>query len=651
MNAEELRRHFKVGSKEHEALKRRLMDRLQMSQRDMTERYGTLSKNEEQYNAFVKVKETDQIRKNAKSLAGVQDYVTIEVPYTYAVLMTAHTYYTSVFLGRNPILQVEGLHGEGEEQVQAVEALLNYQVNTGGMNVPLFFWLFDPGKYGFGVIGRYWEKEIIRTRTFELARPSFLGFTIPGKKGKMEPVIKETVGYEGSRLFNVRPQDWFPDTRVPLHAFQRGEFVGRYVEVPWYMIYEGAIQGRYFNLDALQREGRQGPFSGSAGQGMTRDLGSPNVTTLPGENGHETVLRDTRVGVVKGYEIQVRLVPQVWGLGDELGYENWAFNISDGGVVFGAAPLGNLYNEFDYDIIQIEPEAYSLFPLSAAERVSPLNDVMSWLINTHFYNVRQTLNNQFIVDPSRVVMGDLEDPRPGKLIRLKPTAYGQDVRTLLQQLPVGDITRGHLADAQPVADMIQRTLGVSDNIMGMVNSGGRKTATEVRSSNTFGINRMKTTCEFFSMLGWAPMTKKLIQSAQGRYDVERMMKVVGDTASGLPEFANVTPEAIAGFYSFVPVDGTLPIDRYAQAQLWQNLLAQVRNYPQIMQQYDFARIFGWVAGIAGLKNVHRFKVQVVPDGMMQRQVQAGNAIPLAAAEQDLGRVPDGNRPNDMGATG
>ena len=40
-------------------------------------------------------------------------------------------------------------------------------------------------------------------------------------------------------------------------------------------------------------------------------------------------------------------------------------------------------------------------------------------------------------------------------------------------------------DLQSVSELAQRTLGVNDNIMGSVNSGGRKTATEVRSSTTF----------------------------------------------------------------------------------------------------------------------------------------------------------------------
>ena len=89
------------------------------------------------------------------------------------------------------------------------------------------------------------------------------------------------------------------------------------------------------------------------------------------------------------------------------------------------------------------------------------------------------------------------------------------------------------------------------------------------------------------------------------------------------------PEDIQGFFDFVPVDGTLPIDRMAQANLWKELMGGLRMMPpQIAQEYDWTRIFAWVAQLAGLKNISQFKVQVVPDAQLQQQAQQGNVIPM-----------------------
>lgn len=79
----------------------------------------------------------------------------------------------------------------------------------------------------------------------------------------------------------------------------------------------------------------------------------------------------------------------------------------------------------------------------------------------------------------------------------------------------------------------------------------------------------------------------------------------------------------------MPVDGALPIDRMAQANLWKEILAGLtRMPPQIMQTYDVAKIFAWTASLGGLKNINQFKIQLLPDGQLANQAQAGNVIPM-----------------------
>ena len=52
------------------------------------------------------------------------------------------------------------------------------------------------------------------------------------------------------------------------------------------------------------------------------------------------------------------------------------------------------------------------------------------------------------------------------------------------------------------------------------------------------------------------------------------------------QFIDVSPESILGFFDFVPVDGTQPIDRIAQANLWQQIFGQITTVPQISAGYD-----------------------------------------------------------------
>ncbi len=172
-------------------------------------------------------------------------------------------------------------------------------------------------------------------------------------------------------------------------------------------------------------------------------------------------------------------------------------------------------------------------------------------------------------------------------------------------------------------------------------AGGRKTATEVRTSSSFGIGRLKTNAEYMGAMGVAPLASKLVANNQQLYDMEMKLKIVGNLAMDSPEkFLNVSPDMIAGGYEYMPIDGTLPIDRMAQVMLWKDLFAQIRQFPQIFMTYDMGRIFSWVAKLAGIRNIDQFKLdpqqqmmnmiqtQVVPDEQVKGEAQKGNVIPM-----------------------
>lgn len=629
MTPDGLKNALKYGQQGHRKILQAVKERLRMSERRMSDRYEQIRVNEERFQAFIPESENDALRRRRRDSSGIPAYRTVEIPYSYAVLMTAHTYYTSVFLSRSPVFQVDGRHGETQMKTQGMEAVLDYQRSVGEMMVPLFLWLLDPGKAGFGVIGHYWDEQFISCRKVEYVKPTFWGQEVPFAKPRQVETVQKYPKYRGNRIYNIRPQDFFPDPRVAMRFFQKGEFVGRYVENSWFDIVAGEQSGKYFNIDQLRKMREQ---RDAGGEGvLSREQGS-SLTILPNKetDGAQTV----PAGFIKSYEVYIRLSPAAWQLGKETDPEIWCFTISTNGVVYGVEPLDEYIGEFPMDLIEHEPEGYSMFSRSLLEISQPLADIITWLVNTHFYNVRQTMNNQFIVDPSMVVMKDLLNPNPGKLIRLKEAAYGRDVKTILSQLQTYDVTKQHIGDISQIADFIQRVTGVTDTTMGMLPSKSHTTATAVRTSSSFGVNRMKTNCEYYSAMGFSPFVQKLIQRTQQYMDFEETFRVAGDLAQFGQPYVKVNPELIAGAYDFVPVDGTMPIDRFAQANLWQMLMGQLTKFPQIMATYDMAKIFAWVAGLAGIKNIAQFRL--VPDGQLQQSAAAGNVVPISAAMQDTG---------------
>jgi hypothetical protein len=591
-----------------------------MSEREMSLYYENWKDAEERFIAYRKKTVGDE-RREVERDDGTPQFTTIEVPYSYAMLMTAQTYWTTVFLGRSPIFQYTARHGETQDQVMGMEALIDYQVMVGEMLVPLYIWTLDQGKYGLGVICNWWAEEDVVVSSIEERPTTYLGVPIPGKTERIR-TSKRIKGYRGNKIFNVRPFDWKPDTRVPLKDFQRGEFCARDVELSWNEIVKGEDEGRYFNVETLRKRVTHQQ------QKQDDEEYSTDQQELPAKNETADFLDH---GFTSAVVMDIELIPSEWELGSSTYPEKWCFTLATDEVLIEARPAGAYHGKFPYQIQQYEQDGYVLIPRSMMEIVEPLNDALSWLVNSHFHSVRKVLNDQLIYDPSRIVGKDLKNPTAGRLIRLKPEAYGTDVRTAVNQLQVVDVTQAHLKDSQVVIDMMQRVTGVSDNIMGMVNQGGRKTATEVRTSSSFGTNRLKMHAEYNGALGWAPLSQMMVQNTQQYYDGEQKFKVAGDimNAKGMVE---VSPELIQGFYDFVPIDGTLPIDRFAMANMWRELMMQMAKVPSLMAQYDMGSIFAYTARLAGAKNIEQFKINIQPDEVLQNQLRDGNVVPLGGPD-------------------
>jgi len=622
---------LKFGGETHRKISRAVWARYRKSRDHMTIYHDTWRRAEDLFRAYLPEKTSDAIRRGKRD-AGTPQYTTIEVPQTYAMIMTAHTYMVNVFLSRNPILQFQARHGEPQDRVMALEAIIDYQLQVGEMAPRLFIWLLDMFKYGLGIIGNYWDKETVTVSNIVEVPEMYLGMPIVGKTQKIRQT-EQLPGYQGNKIFNIRPYDFVPDWRVPISMLQQGEFCGHTSDISWNELLRGQEEGKYFNLGPLKRIDKV--RREAVGDGSSQN-------NIPGDDELEMDTIDSMdLGYVTLIEMVIDLVPSDWGIGPSKIPEKWKFTLANEQVIIEARPMGSYHNKFPYFVQEYEVNGYELASRGMAEVSKPLNDTLSWLINTHFHSVRKVLNDQLVVDPSKLVMKDVTDPDAGRLIRLKPAAYGQDPKTAIHQLQVVDVTQNHLRDAQLVMEMMQRVLGVSENLMGQVNPGGRKTATEVRTASGFSVNRLRTHAEYASATAWAPLASVFVQNTQQYYDGEQKFKIAGDNMTQ-EQFAMVTPDAIAGFYDFVPVDGTMPVDKFALANLWKEIMLGIVKIPALMAKYDMAKIFSYTAKLSGAKNIEQFKLQVSPDQQVMQNLQMGNIVPMGGGDGGRRAKPGGN---------
>lgn len=610
----------------HKNLLTKVRARVQLAQKDRTTIEGKWRRAEEIVLAYVPESDADLLRKNKRENEGDPRYTTIMIPYSYALLMSAHTYWTSVFFGRNPVHQFAGLHGEGEMQVLALEALISYQCEVGEMLAPYYIWLYDSGKYGHGILGHYWTADkIAYGELVEMDKGD-------GKGPQIYQTTTEIDGYQGNKVYNCSPYDFWHDPRVPMCRFHDGEFCLMRKRMGWGAILRRATAGYFINVDKMKEHITPDKGATDGSSRLARPDFSKVTMDMEDWGGGKADPEKQHPAGMTFLELYVDLVPKEWDLGPSSYPQKWCITITeDLGLIVGASPLSYWHGKFPVDILETEVEGYGLYNRGIPEIMEPIQNTMDWLINSHFFNVRASLNNQFILDPSKIVIKDAQKSgTPGFIWRLRPEAYGQDITKMVHQVPVTDVTRTNMQDIQGMLGIGERTLGVNDQIMGVLAGGGRKTATEVRTSTGFGVNRMKTVTEYMSATGFSSHAMKLVQTSQQMYDAQGKLRIVGDAAQAAGMgFINVTPEAIAGFYNYQQVDGTIPVDRQAQANLWKEiLLGLTRMPPQISMSYDMSKIFAWMAQLGGLKNINQMKVQLVPDQVAQQQAQQGNVIPM-----------------------
>ena len=624
---QEVKDKLKYGSELHQKFLTAILDRWRLSNEQMTKFYDAFDTAENSFRMYLPARTEDKKRQSQRKVSGVVQYTDIVIPYSYAILMAAHMYWSQVFLGRDPVFQFQSQSGETEEGAMALETLFDYQLRVGKMMVPFSIWLLGLGKYGLSVLGHYWDEKwsnIVNYVDVPSLTPE--GTPDPNRAPKKEKQVQRMMSYAGNRVFNVRPRDFFPDPRLPLVRFQEGEFCGHIAVVGWNKIVSNP---EFFNLDNIP----PGETTYSWPE-RSSSIGEPPLTST----------RSVQMGrnAVALLEMTIDLIPEMWGIGPETQPQKWAFTVANRTAIIGAEPLGALHNEFPYDIQMYEVEGHDFLGKGMMELLKPLNDGMDWLFNTHIYNVRKSLNDNFLVDPSRITMSDFEGG-PGRIIRLKPSAYGTPLDSVFKQLQVMDITRSNINDLQTIADFMQRLTGVVDSIMGMLDPGGRKTATEVRNAGGFSVNRLKVNAEYNSTLGWMPLAEKMLSNTQQYMEAPVRWKIGGNF--GKTNYMEIKPEDIAGAFFYVPADGTLPIDRQGQAQSWNELFQSIGKFGpmgmQILQSYDMGGIFAWVAQLMGLKNIERFKIQqqpgappmgmnpvAMPDNQVAQNVQAGNLIPI-----------------------
>jgi len=631
---------LRPSSTAHQKLLSEIFQRAQESSNEMSKRYASWKKVDQTLTAYVKLDESEQTIKDKDA----RKPVSIVVPYSYATLETILTYFVSAFL-ESPIFRYEG-HGPNDV-IGAIllEKVIEQQTMNFKCALNLHTMFRDSLSYGLGVVTPTWDrkwgwKAVVQDAGF--MSKLLDKFIKTGSRIERQ----ETILYEGNRLKNIDPYSYLPDPNVPIHDVQQGEYVGWIEQTNYNKLLElEQNDSTIFNvkyLKGMSTAGRSQFNKSKSGSGRDSKFGQTSGT------GSNTT---SPIDVVWMYWSVIPKDFGLKGMSSNGEYpEKWLFGMAADKVLICAKPLGLNHDMYPVAVCAPDFDGYSSTPVSRLELMYGMQETLDWLFNSHISNVRKAINDMLIVDPSLINMADLEDPKPGKLIRMRRAAWGRGVDNAVKQLAVNDITRSHVADASYITDLMQRTSAATDSVSGVVRRGGeRVTAEEIQSTRSSALSRLTKAAKIASLQAMSDISYMFASHTQQLMSKDVYVRATGDWQELLVKEYNLNPQDpksgriktsiydLIIEYDVVRKDGTIVGGEYNES--WVEIFRILSAQPLLFQSFDMVRIFKHIARIMGAKDINEFvmqsgqapqvQTQVAPQEQIDRGVESGNTVPLA----------------------
>lgn len=581
---------LKPGSELHKKVLGELTRRISAAERRMMAFHDRWTLNERAVQGYINHKKTEAELKRFNDRGDPPVPISVTVPFAFASVHTAVTYLLHAFAGRKPIIQLDAYKKDWVDNARTMEKVLQYNADHTRLVRALYRWFWDACVYGVGVLRIGWVNEYAQ-RTVPLAAPELAVFGGP----KAVKVRERRLVYSGNEVSVIDPFLFYPDPRVPMHEVpSKGEFVFWRSFVMYHELKRKEQAGVYRWVDAAPKVRESvSPMSDralvSGGEGIA-GLVREDALDFPYQEDQGTV----------------EIIPADWGLGDSKYPEKWLFTVLNKAQIVQAEPWDADHGKHPVAVIEPLSMGQSFGSISPVDVLKPFQDLQSWLVNSHMENVRVALNNIWIVDPSSVEMQDLKDPGPGKIVRLKASAFGRDVKGVISQLPVMDVTGGHLRDMDVIVRLGHMMMGLNDNLLGLHHSGGRKTATEVRTAGEAGVSRLAAMARVVSAQGMVELVNQMVVNIQQWLDPGFGLELMGDDG----QLIVASPERLAGDFHYPIHDGTLPLDRVALLEVWQSIVLGIAKDPELRRVFNLPKIVEYVAELGGAKNISAFKLAI-----------------------------------------
>ncbi len=567
----------------------------------------------------------------------------IVVPVSFAALETLLAYMSAIFL-KDPI---HGMRGCGTIEdvigVALLERIVGRHSQWFSEPLRLMTQWRDAFVYGVGIVHPVWRKKhgrkVVSEQVSELLASFLKDSDVSAQAGDLLRYASEEVLFEGNALENIDPYRVLLDPNARVDDIQRAEFVGwmERTNAMELLRREPDPEEAMFNAKYLRELARGGGarsrfFEDDSGRGHKYDQSSD---TAPPRDSNP-------VDVVYLY---VRLIPREWELADRDSPELWSFGIAADRVIVHAGPLRFDHGQSPIVIAAPSTTGHDTLPCSYLSTTYGLQQIMDWSMRAQVTNTNMALSGFLAVDPVRVNISDVKRPGPGKLLRVKPGAYGQNspVRDAIESIPIAHVTGDYLAHTPLLMELMNRALGTTDVAMGDLSGlPERPGASGINAAEMGAGRRMERIARVIAEQTMYPLTfmftyntlqfmgQDVYVDIKGREE-ERLRQRYGADSLQVP----VSVYDLSPNFNVVPYSESLTSQN---GQAWTNILQTLLGVDGVAQDL-MAQLGGikgaflhWAKAVGAddISTLMDATVQMRSDEDVANQVSAGNLVAMGA---------------------
>ena len=497
------------------------------------------------------------------------------LPMTATQITTMGTYIAQVLYGQQTPHKVIGRGSDDAVAAEHMNTLLAWNAEQDSTYFLGYHFIMDTLTYNRGVFLNTWEPLYENEVTLQQK-------TIEGQINQdgtpatyLQPQHEQVPAGGYCKSFLISPYDWVVDPSFPLHRMQEGRFTGHRLLTPWVELKKRSelpsehpqyvLPSAVMELKAKKRPAATttvkptGAPAGRPDSRVSRTAYERSRSQSP--TGSERADHKD-AGVVECHEMWVKLVPKDYGISDSTTPTIFQILVGQTDVVLSVNISTYAHGQFPYSAAEARPSAYYQYSPSWVMILKGIQDYIDWLKNRHQDALSRTIGNVFIADPSRVDLDDFLNPeKEGLIIPLKPEAHGTNIRDIIQQVPIKDMTQNFNVEVSEFIQYAESVTGANSSMQGSLE--GETSATEYSGTQQMAAGRMSSIARLLSSLALVPQTRQFVSNFQQFLTEEQAVRFNPENRQTLPpelkgaDHLVVSRDTIQGRFDMVAHDGTL----------------------------------------------------------------------------------------------